>query len=115
VRYWFDADTETPDTPVCNSAWVLGCPAIILRYAAVTPPRVGATHYLEIGFATSAPMLDAGAQTDAIVASFHNLSWATVNRANDYSHDATKTVLADWNRVTLYHDGDLVWGVEPQP
>jgi len=39
--------------------------------------------------------------------------WTNYNEANDYSYDPTKTSFADWNRVTLYRNGQLVWGVEP--
>ena len=45
----------------------------------------------------------------------HNQNWTNYNEANDYSYDATKTAFADWNRVTLYRNGALVWGTEPAP
>jgi hypothetical protein len=114
IRYWFDADGRTPSAPpVCNSAWMIGCSNITLAYVAVSPPRTGATHYLEVGFTTSAPTLAVGAQTSGIQTSFHYDGWFTVNRTNDYSFDASKTALADWTRVTLYHNGNKVWGTEP--
>ena len=34
-------------------------------------------------------------------------------QTNDPSFDATKIMYADWNRVTLYQNGTLVWGTEP--
>ena len=43
----------------------------------------------------------------------HNQNWTSYNEANDYSYDGTKTAFADWNRVTLYRNGALVWGTEP--
>ena len=43
----------------------------------------------------------------------HNQNWTNYNEANDYSYDGTKTAFADWNRVTLYRNGALVWGTEP--
>ena len=33
--------------------------------------------------------------------------------SNDHSYDITKTALADWNKVTLYRNGALIWGTEP--
>jgi cellulose 1,4-beta-cellobiosidase len=39
--------------------------------------------------------------------------WSNFNEANDYSYDPTKTAYANWDRVTLYRNGTLVWGVEP--
>jgi hypothetical protein len=55
----------------------------------------------------------------AIQTAFHYTNWANVVRTNDYSFDATKTTLKDWNKVTLYHcpppagTCNLVWGTEP--
>lgn len=31
----------------------------------------------------------------------------------DYSFDPTKTSITDWDHVTLYRNGVLVWGTEP--
>ena len=31
----------------------------------------------------------------------------------DYSFDPTKTSFTDWDHVTLYRNGVLVWGTEP--
>ncbi|MES1171647.1 MAG: cellulose binding domain-containing protein [Bacteroidota bacterium] len=115
VRYWFDADGQTPSSPpTCNSAWMIGCPNITVRF--VTPPSpapAGANRYLEIGFVAGAPTLAAGGQTADIQTSFHYSGFATVNRENDYSFDATKTALTDWTHVALYHNGNKVWGSEP--
>jgi hypothetical protein len=114
VRYWFDADGQTPSPPVCNSAWMIGCPNVTVRF--VTPPApapVGGNRYLEIGFAAGAPMLAAGGQTADIQTAFHYDGFPTVNRTNDYSFDASKTSLTDWTHVTLYHNGNKVWGTEP--
>jgi endoglucanase len=35
-------------------------------------------------------------------------------QTNDYSFGAGATQYADWNDVTVYRNGTLVWGVEPQ-
>jgi hypothetical protein len=118
IRYWFDADGKTPDTmnmsPIC---WT-NCTGTTLRIAAATPPHSGATHYLEVGFTSGT--LAAGQQLmGAVQTAFHYTPWSTVIRTNDYSFDATKMTLADWNKVTLYHcpppSGacNLVWGTEP--
>jgi hypothetical protein len=44
---------------------------------------------------------------------FHKNSWGNYTETGDYSYDATKTGYADWNKVTLYQNGTLVWGTEP--
>ena len=114
IRYWFDTDSQ-PSTATPDCWWAsINCTNTTRRIVAVTPPRVGATHYLEIGFVTSAPTLGvAPGQTGEIQTAFHYDAWSTVNRTNDYSYDATKTNLTDWTRVTLYHNGNQVWGTEP--
>jgi hypothetical protein len=111
IRYWFDADGKTLNMPpICNWA-SLGCSSITMKFVTVTPARVGATNYLEVGFTSGT--LAVGAETGEIQSSFHYNPWANVDRTNDYSFDGTKTTLTDWNKVTLYHNGNKVWGNEP--
>jgi hypothetical protein len=111
IRYWFDADGKTLNLPpVCNWA-AIGCSNITMKFVTVTPARVGATHYLEVGFTSGT--LAVGAETGELQSSFHYNPWANVDRTNDYSFDGTKTALTDWNKVTLYHNGNKVWGNEP--
>lgn len=38
--------------------------------------------------------------------------WSNYTETGDYSFDPTKIVFADWNHVTLYRNGVLVWGTE---
>jgi cellulose 1,4-beta-cellobiosidase len=117
IRYWFDADSHMPTGVTCDSAQgaVGGCTNVTMTFVAVTPARTKATYYLEIGFAANAPTLAAGSQTQGIQTGFHyeTTSWPTVTRTNDYSFDATKTTLTDWSNVTLYNNGNKVWGNEP--
>jgi hypothetical protein len=121
LRYWFAADGRVPVTPPDCFYPPVYCSDVTTRQiVAVTPPRTGATHYLEITFKAAAGTLAAGGQLNsAIQTQFHYEDWSRVTRTNDYSFDATKTALTDWNRVTLYNcptSGaacSLVWGVEP--
>jgi len=117
IRYWFDADSQVPTGAACYSApsSVGGCTKVTLNLVAVTPARPKASYYLEIGFTSSAPTLAAGSQTLDIQTAFHYASWANVDRTNDYSYDGTKTSLTDWSNVTLYNNGNKVWGNEPPP
>jgi len=93
---------------------VLNCSNLTLKVVANPTPKAGATHYLEVGFLASAGTLAAGGQTGAIQTAFHFTNWPDLIRGNDYSFDATKnTALVDWMRVTLYRNGNLVWGTEP--
>ncbi len=43
----------------------------------------------------------------------NNSDWSDYNEANDYSYDASYTSYADYDKITLYRNGALVWGIEP--
>jgi cellulose 1,4-beta-cellobiosidase len=43
----------------------------------------------------------------------YKTDWSNFDESNDYSYDPTKTSYQDWNKVTLYKGGTLVWGIEP--
>ncbi|MNC76106.1 Endoglucanase 5 precursor [compost metagenome] len=70
-------------------------------------------NYIEIGFSAAAGTLAAGAQTGDIQIRMNNSDWSNLNESNDYSFDPTKTSYAEWNKVTLFHNDKLVWGIEP--
>ena len=89
----------------------IGCGQV--QGAFVTSDRQGGDHYLELSFVSGS--LAGGAQTGEIQARFNKEDWAVYDESNDFSFDPTKTAFADWNRVTLYRNGTLVWGVEPVP
>jgi len=44
---------------------------------------------------------------------FAKSDWSNYNETGDYSFDPTKISFTDWNHVTLYRNGVLVWGTEP--
>ncbi|HEX8528701.1 MAG TPA: T9SS type A sorting domain-containing protein, partial [Cytophagales bacterium] len=79
----------------------------------ITAPVTGANGYLEVGFATAAGSVAAGGNSGEVQARFSKTDWSNYVEAGDYSYDATRTAYADWNRVTLYRNGVLVWGTEP--
>jgi endoglucanase len=75
--------------------------------------RTFADTYVEISFSAAAGSIPAGGQTGDIQLRMAKSDWSGFNESNDYSFDATKTQLTDWDKVTLYQNGQLVWGVEP--
>jgi hypothetical protein len=67
---------------------------------------------MELSFPTGVTVA-ADSSTGEIWFGVHKTNWTDYDQTNDYSYDATKTSLADWDHVTLYRNGILVWGVEP--
>ena len=53
-----------------------------------------------------------GESTGEIQARFNKDNWSNFGEADDYSFDPTKLSFADWDRVTVYQNGTLIWGSE---
>jgi MYXO-CTERM domain-containing protein len=92
-----------------------GCSNVTGQFVAVSPARVGADTYLEVGFTAGMGSLTPGQSTGEIQARFNKDDWSNFGEADDYSFDPTKLSFADWDRVTVYQNGTLIWGSEPLP
>jgi hypothetical protein len=113
IRYWYTIDTPVDaESSHCDYA-TLGCNNITTSNVTLSPTRTNADRYFQVGFAAGAGNLTGGTNTGEIQVRFNKNSWGNYNEVGDYSYDATKTAYADWNRVTLYQNGTLVWGTEP--
>lgn len=112
VRYWFTRDGATSFGYWCDWAQI-GSSNVRGSFASVSPARTNADTYLEISFLAAAGNLAAGASTGDIQSRFSKSDWSNFNQANDASYGATATSYQDWSKVTVYHKGVLVWGVEP--
>ena len=112
MRYWYTVDGVRPQVFWCD--WTpLGCNNVTGRFVTVSPARAGADGYLEIGFTAGMGSLAPGQSTGEIMARFNKDNWSNFNEADDYSFDRTKLSFADWDRVTVYQNGALIWGSEP--
>jgi endoglucanase len=113
VRYWYTADGPQPQAFVCDWAQV-GCANVTGRFVTLPTPRTGADTYLEVGFKSGLPALAAGAATGEIQDRFNRTDWSSFNQANDYSFNAADTAYTASTTVTVYVNGQLVWGAEPK-
>ena len=114
ARYWYTREGTQTQAYDCDYAQV-GCANVTASFVTLASPVPGANMYLQLAFGAGAGTLNGGAQTGEMQNRLHNQNWSSYNEADDYSYDPTKTAFADWNRVTLYRSGTLVWGVEPVP
>jgi hypothetical protein len=113
IRYWYTADGDRPEMYSCDYA-VINCSNVTGRFVKLGTPEQGADSYLEIGFAAGAGTLPGNGQTGEIQSRFNKDNYSNYNEADDYSFDPARTSFADWMRVTLYHNGGLVWGIDPE-
>jgi hypothetical protein len=113
LRYWFTADGDRPQLYSCDYA-MIACSNVTGKIVKMTMPEQGADSYLEIGFGASAGTLAPNGQTGEIQNRFNKDNYSNYNEADDYSFDPSRTTFTDWMRVTLYHNGGLVWGIDPE-
>ena len=74
--------------------------------------KAEADYYLEIGFTSGAGSLAAG-QSIEVQVRFSKTDWTNYTQTGDYSFSSSNSSYVDWNQMTGYIGGSLVWGVEP--
>jgi endoglucanase len=103
LRYYFSKD----GSPSMNS-WI--------DWAQIGGSNIQRTFtdtYVELSFTSGAGSIAIGGQTGDIQLRMSKTDWSNFNESNDYSFDPTKTAYANWDHVTLYQNGQLVWGIQP--
>ncbi len=108
IRYWFTIDGARPLNHYCDWA-AIGCANVTARFA----DAGNGLHYLENGFRPAAGSIAANANSGEVQNRIAKDNWSNFTQTNDPSFDGTKTQFATWDKVTVYRNGTLVWGVEP--
>lgn len=111
ARYWFTAENFAGINTWIDYAQI-GSSKIKMKYVQLAAPRAGAYGYIEYSFDRSAGNLVAGANSGVIQSRFANTDWTNFNETDDYSYVNNKDY-ANNSHITLYRNGQLVWGVEP--
>ncbi|OBR65712.1 cellulose 1,4-beta-cellobiosidase [Paenibacillus oryzae] len=112
VRYYYTIDGEVGQQFHCDYAAV-GSSNVSGSFVKLSNAVPGADYYYEISFGSGAGVLQPGADTGDIQIRINKTDWSNYAEGDDYSRDATKSSYADWNKVTAYLNGTLVWGMEP--
>ena len=113
VRYWYTKEpSASTQNLVCDYA-VIGNTNLDVgndTAVAVDAAKPGASWYFELRFTGGS--LPANGQTGDIKLRFHTEPFENLSEVDDYSYCQAST-LTDWDHVTVYRGGNLVWGVEP--
>lgn len=112
IRYWYTIDGVKPQVFNCDYA-PIGCGNVAGNFYQLASARSGADYYLEISFTSGAGTLAPGSSTGVMQLRFNKNDWSNYNEANDYSYNSSMKTPADWQKITLYRNGLLVWGTEP--
>jgi hypothetical protein len=113
VRYWYTQTGTSTQVFTVDSA-PIGKQHVTGQFVTLSPTRQGANRYLQIGFDATSGSLAPGGNTGELQLRVTQSNFGNFAESNDYSYDPSKTALTDWTRVTLYRNGVLVWGQEPQ-
>ncbi|WP_027087662.1 cellulose binding domain-containing protein [Cohnella panacarvi] len=112
VRYYFTVDGDTSQNFVCDWAQV-GCANVQGKLVKLSTAKSGADYYAEFTFAAGAGMLAPGASIGDIQSRIHKTNWGNYNETGDYSYDGSRSTLTDSNKLTIYQNDVLIWGIEP--
>ncbi|HVU70050.1 MAG TPA: cellulose binding domain-containing protein [Ktedonobacteraceae bacterium] len=112
IRYWYTADGTQTQQFWCDYAMV-GCSNLTGTFVSMSSSASTADTYLQIGFTSAAGSLAVNANSGDLQARFNKSDWSNYNQANDYSWNQNQTSYAPWTQVTLYLNGQLVYGTEP--
>jgi hypothetical protein len=115
LRYWFTKEPTGSLVTACDYTQLQGgCSAVVHQSDSgpVAPLRQGADYFWEVGFTSAAGTLNGNTTLQEVLVHAQNEPWTNLNENNDYSYIDTITPMIT-QTVTLYVDGELVWGIEP--
>ncbi|MCX6023389.1 MAG: cellulase family glycosylhydrolase, partial [Chloroflexi bacterium] len=116
ARYWFNADGASGSPQEVVIDWAeMGAEQV---QAAIVPVlRDAQSAYLRLRFGAKAGAVPPYRTSGAVQVRLHRSDWTPYDQSNDYSFRSADAPpsgqMQPWDRVTLYRDGRLVWGIEP--
>nr|WP_207717278.1 cohesin domain-containing protein [Clostridium acetobutylicum] len=119
LRYYFTADGTQDENFWCDHAGMLNgynyqtiTSNVVGTFVAMDNATATADHYLEISFSNGAGQLDAGSSLEVQCRVAKN-DWSNYDQSNDYSFTSNASDFTDWDKITGYVNGDLVFGNPP--
>lgn len=112
LRYYYTDESRQKQQFFVDWAKV-GSSNVHGAFTTMSAPAARADRYVELSFGKGAGTLPAGGESGDIQLRIHPADWSNYNETNDYSYAGNANSFKDWNRVTVYKNGMLVWGVEP--
>ena len=111
VRYWFTS--ENHNDLIFTTDWAaLGVQNINASFTALEPALINANYSADVTFAAGS--LAGNSDSGEIHNRIYKVDWTTFDENNDHSYGANQSYEMT-DKITVYLNGELIWGVEPQP
>jgi hypothetical protein len=116
IRYYYSFEgTNQTEQTTCDYAGILpsGTNVTSNTHPAIISGNFGNSQdrYLSITFDSGAGTVNANGSVE-VQSRFNKSDWSAYNQVNDYSY-GDYTSFTNWNYVTVYVNGTLVWGTTP--
>ena len=111
LRYWFTRDSLRNADVACDWAQI-GCANVNPTIQNLATPVNMADAFIQVAF-TGGTVQGNSSTGDIMLRADDDNNVTSINQTNDYSYNGAQTTYADSTKVTLYLNGQLVWGVEP--
>lgn len=120
VRYYYSADYDAEDEVMITSAdnWATVTPQTLRSETLVRTVDNGdldsADRYVEVTFTDNAGVLVDSLQVDLKIKK-NSSNWEAFDVENDYSYtwELRTYHFIEWDKMTVYQNGVLIWGTEP--
>lgn len=110
LRYYFTNDGSMPLKYQCNYANI-GTDCYLGNFVKVDDSFESDEYYLKSAFTEYADVLKAGESVEFKVSITKGTGEVFI-QGNDYSFNSTSAEYVEWNKVTAYYGGALIWGNE---
>lgn len=114
IRYWFAEEGSQSQSVIVDWAGhgLSGSGITDQTTGTIAAANLGGqTNTLNFDFISGAGIVQPGDYVE-VHARYNKSDWSNYSQGNDYSFSAIDS-FQDWNKITVYLDGALKWGVEP--